>query len=80
LIKERPSRHEVSGVNDYWRQKYEEERASVELVVVAVSSVGQVQYHTYDNSQHDQQTAFRHRLQQLLPSVVRYTMAQLKSL
>jgi len=70
LIEERPRRHEVAGVDDDRRQQYEEERASVELMLVAISGVGDVQQTTNDDAEHDQQTALRHRLQQLLLRVV----------
>jgi len=70
LIEERPRRHEVAGVDDDRRQQYEEERASVELMLVSISGVGDVQQTTNDDAEHDQQTALRHRLQQLLLRVV----------
>jgi len=72
LVEERPRGHEVAGVDDDGRQKYEEERASVELMSVAAGGVCHVQHSADDHSEHDQQAALRHRLQQLQLSVVRY--------
>ena len=73
LIEERPCRHEVAGIDDDWRQKNEEERASVELMVVNVVGVSRVQRQTDDNSKHDQQATLRYWFQQILTSVVSYT-------
>lgn len=63
LVEERPGRHEVARIEDYWRQDDEKEESGVQLVSFLV---GEVQEDTKNDTDDDKETALREIPRQIL--------------